>query len=93
MTNKKNTKTTFYNKLRPEIKTKLLISGNIFKYYSDKIFGKEICQKFSDPFTCPRCALEGIKSDLKQYPNHFLVCGNCQFVCKQVGGVIYHALF
>ncbi len=34
---------------------------------------------------CPRCALEGIKSDLKDYPNHLLICRNCQWLGKQVG--------
>jgi len=41
---------------------------------------------------CPRCALEGIKSDLKNYPNHLLTCGNCQWLGKQVGKTIVEAL-
>jgi len=43
-------------------------------------------------WNCTRCALEGIKSDLKDYPNHLLTCGKCQWLGKQVGtklGVAY----
>jgi len=46
----------------------------------------------TEPFTCPRCALEGIKSDLKNYPNHLLTCRNCQWIGKQVGGRLVEAL-
>ena len=41
---------------------------------------------------CPRCALEGIKSDLKDYPNHLLTCGKCQWLGKQVGNIIVQAV-
>ncbi len=41
---------------------------------------------------CPRCALENIKSDLKDYPNHLLNCRNCQWLGKQVGARIIEVL-
>ena len=34
---------------------------------------------------CPKCGLEKIKVELKQYPNHLLDCGRCQSVFKLVG--------
>jgi hypothetical protein len=41
---------------------------------------------------CPRCALEGIKSELKNYPNHLLTCRNCQWLGKEVGGKLIETL-
>ena len=69
---------------------RLVTFGNIFKYYSNRWFGEETSEKLSDPFFCPKCTLEGIRSELKNYPNHILVCKNCQFVCRQVGDLVYH---
>ena len=56
-----------------------------------KYLESDISKKMTTPFTCPRCALEGIKSDLKDYPNHLLTCRNCQWLGKQVGTTIIEA--
>jgi hypothetical protein len=34
---------------------------------------------------CPKCSLEKIKVELKQYPSHLLGWGRCQSVFKLVG--------
>jgi len=57
-----------------------------------KTIPKQVRNKLTEPFNCPRCALEGIKSELKNYPNHVLVCRNCQFVGRLVGNVLIQAL-
>ena len=70
------------------------------KKLSDDIIGCDNCNwletdirsKISEPFKCPRCALEGIKSDLKNFPNHLLTCSKCQWAGKQVGGAIIQSL-
>ncbi len=71
------------------IKTKLKrLSNNISKCEAHNWLGTDVISKLTEPFTCPRCALEGIKSNLKNYPNHLLVCRKCQFVGRLVGSTI-----
>ena len=71
------------------IKTKLKhLSNNILKCEAHNWLGTDVISKLTEPFTCPRCALEGIKSDLKNYPNHLLVCRKCQFIGRLVGSTI-----
>jgi len=41
---------------------------------------------------CPKCGLEKIKVELKQYPNHLLGCGRWQSVFKLVGNNLIQAL-
>ena len=54
--------------------------------------GKEVSGKLVETLNCPRCALEGIKSELKNYPNHLLTCRNCQWIGKEVGGKLIESL-
>ena len=67
-------------------------TADIFECVKCSWLESDISTKITAPFKCPRCALEGIKSDLKNYPNHLLTCGKCQFVGKKVGGAIVQAL-
>ena len=55
--------------------------------------GKEVNGKLIETLNCPRCTLEGIKSELKNYPNHLLICRNCQWIGKDVGGKLIETLF
>ena len=41
--------------------------------------------KIHSGWFCPKCHVEKIKVELKEYPNHLLVCGKCQSVFKIVG--------
>ncbi len=75
------------------IKTKLKhLSNNILKGEVCYWLETDVIFKLTEPFTCPKCALEGIKSNLKNYPNHLLTCRNCQWIGKQVGGRLVEAL-
>ncbi len=71
------------------IKTKLKrLSNIILKCEAHNWLGTDVISKLTEPFICPRCALESIKLDLKNYPNHLLVCRKCQFVGRLVGSTI-----
>jgi len=43
-------------------------------------------------FDCPRCALENIKTELKNTPNNYLTCDVCRWVGEEVGGTLVESV-
>ena len=43
-------------------------------------------------FDCPRCALENIKTELKNAPNNYVTCDVCRWMGEEVGGTLVESV-
>jgi transcription elongation factor Elf1 len=54
--------------------------------------GKEVKGKLVEIFNCPRCALENVKTELKNAPNNYVTCDVCRWVGEEVGGKLIESV-
>ena len=77
----------------PTCEEHTLLVGLTKEYFRCMTCGADLEQHINGKISyIPTMHPNTLKSDLKNYPNHLLTCGKCQWVGKQIGTTIVEAL-